>query len=255
MNQQLAAIATGIADLPANIAKSLEHIPRPSATIEPPSSDAKSRIVPLPQLDRNEVSDKIGHWTPDRYLAMRKKGKDDDTSDIDGSAPGDSPKTSRREGKKSTLSCYMEDENGDPIPNTQRDAARARARSFWRKLFNQGVAPPKSGEADANITDEYIAFMEEGFPWLRYCENHWKSLQIWRNHYPSWHKDRMYEARRAKMEVDADVIDVDAGRSNDQVKKSKRRRMDDDEPLDSPGPAPTKRSKVCMLVFFDYFHH
>ena len=212
MNQQLTTIASGLADRPSNIAKALGNVGDKMFPPVAPRSQPPDFNVPLRQLDRS-LYPGIRHWTQERYLAMRKRGKfkdeDEGFTDIDGAVPGAPSASSKSEG--STLSCYMEDENGAPIPNTQRDAARTRARMFWRGLFNQGLAPPKSGEADATITDEHVAFMEDGFPWLRYCGNHWKSLQIWRNHYSSWCKDRTKEAAKVKVAAEGNIIDVDDG--------------------------------------------
>ena len=77
----------------------------------------------------------------------------------------------------------MEDENGRPIQESQKSAARKRARVFWCKLLKRGIAPSSFCKLDIDIRDSYIALMEKSFPWLCLCENHWKSKKLWQNHY------------------------------------------------------------------------
>ena len=285
MSEQLANIATGITSLPSEIAKALaNHKISPSDAPESPQNSFNPRIKPLPQLNQANFQN-VQHWNPSAFLAMRKTAQkdreleeDEDLSDSS-TTPGDSPKTSRSK-RDAVLSSYMEDENGTPIPDPERKAARTRARTFWQKLYNQGKAPPKSGKADADIADEYIAFMEDGFPWLRYCSNHWKSMQIWRNHYSGWHNNRKKAAAKAKKAAEAakaaaeaakaaaetaegedDVIDVDTDinvsqdlperpakrlQVEDQTNASKRRRVEENDSAHS-NPSRSK-SKVCSSI-------
>ena len=68
--------------------------------------------------------------------------------------------------------------------------------------------------------------MENAFPWLRYCEDHWKAGKIWHNHYGNWHKHALKDAKKQdaiaaaekaakekaekeKAAAEGDVIDVD----------------------------------------------
>ena len=259
MNNQLAVIANGILNLPSNIAKTLETVKTfPSVSSESPSDEVKTRITPLPELNQTMYPN-VGHWGSGAYLSMRKKHKGGGGSDINILG--------------GVYSCYMEDENGSPIPDSERGAARTRARSFWWKLHNRGVAPQKCGEVDSDIANEYIAFMEEGFPWLRYCKNHWKAMQIWHNHYSSWNNDRKGELENARPASEAnaegDVIDIDANeddnqdvqsthqkrpQADDNTSASKRRRVREEDSTrpKTPRTVLTKRSKVRLPSLFNY---
>lgn len=167
-------------------------------------------------------------------------------------------------------SCYMEDENGEQMPKLQKTAAHSRARGFWTKLSNNGGTPPPSlGKTDSDVRDSFVAYMEEGFHWLRFCENHWKSKQIWINHYGSWLSASKNLARGAVVKAEANVDDE--GNEDGQEKapkrpqeggetsKSKRPRVDEKEPTPPPpGPAPTKittkRMRVRLFILINFMH-
>jgi hypothetical protein len=270
MNQQLAAIAAGIKDLPGLLAASIANAqPAPSASNSSISS-SKPRVELLPRLDRNDYPRVAESWFQEPYLDKRKNGKakleeGEDAMDFDDT-------------KVSITSSYMVDENGEQVPETDKWAARAKARGFWNELFQEDKAPPNLGGAGLDLQDEYILIMEKAYPWLRLCDNHWKSLQIWRNHYTGWllgAKRRAAEeaAKKAaeeaaqKAAAEGRVIDVDATDSDSQdgklkgkrrqqgdeeVNDPKRRRVEDPELASPSRPVPatitSKRRRVCTPV-------
>jgi len=284
MNHQLATIATGINNLPLNITESLADVrTSPHSTSGPPYTEFKPRVSNLlPQLDRKNFQ-KVVHWEQGLYNRLRKKANatGDEDSDVDDALP----KTLSKSGKKvSTLSCYMEDENGAPISNSQKDAARAKAKGFWNKLWDRGQAPSSHGTVDVDTNESYIALLEDAFPWLRYCESHWKSEQIWRNHYTQWFQGREEKAAKEKAAKEkaakekaakekaagGEIIDVDANSSDGQdsqeksskrpqvdgeASEPKRRRVEEDadESLPPPRPEPikitTNRLRVRLTIF------
>ena len=279
MGQQLATISAGFNDLPTNIARAL-----PSAGTTPPAAPGSSastvvvQVKPLPQLDRKDYENVV-HWDRGMYKRLRKMSKKDERpEEEDGDEPeeGDPQIEARAAAMRSKLtakkiritSCYMEDENGEQMPELQKTAARSRARGFWTKVSRNGGTPPASlGKADSDVRDSFVAYMEEGFPWLRFCENHWKSEQIWINHYGSWLTAFKNPARGAvvKAEDDADDEGDEDGQKKapkrpqegGETSKSKRPRVDEKEPTPPPppGPAPTKitteRMRVCLFILID----
>ena len=99
--------------------------------------------------------------------------------------------------------------------------------------MKKGKAPPSGQKADLQIRDEFVFLMERNFPWLRFCENHWKSDQLWSNHYPNWHKRVMEAKEEAKAKASAEatkVIDVDSDNASiaDVQTNLKRHRADDE---------------------------
>ena len=252
---QLDAITARLDELPATIAASIAN----AQLVSPSSSPSNPRRVQLlPQLDFNDFRD-TKHWTNARFLKMKKKGKgkqedEEDDTHLDDLDTGTLAKASGSE-EGSITSCYMEDAQGNPIPESEWNATRAKAKAFWNELLRDGRAPQKHGEAPSNIKDKYIFLMEDSFPWLRYCKNHWKSEQIWRSHYSPWYGNAQRKAKAAaekaaaeKAAAEGKFIDVGAGSNNVQDVQggaSKRPRPDDDPSSHSaPATITTKRARV-----------
>ena len=283
LSLQVSTIAAGIEDLPTSVATSLTN-PQLSHYATPTSSSSNSGpSIPelAPQLDRSEYPNVV-LWDEEVWKELKRKGKvkDEDDEDEDNNPnPRTSMKMTRPNAGASTTSCYMEDENGKQQPRSTKDAARAAARGFWIKLLQDNKAPTHFGAMDLSLRHEYISLMEREYPWLRYCDNHWKAQQIWRGHYPQWYGPAMKKeaARKAKeaaekAAAEGRVIDIDADDDNghnDQEKSSKRPRPDDEstgeskrrrvekvKSTPSAPPAPTKittkRVRVCFFAPSSY---
>ena len=102
--------------------------------------------------------------------------------------------------------------------------------------------------------------MKKVFPWLRYCENHWKASMIWQNCLAlsnAIEEDARIKAAEKKAAAEGEVIDVDADddvgqdgqekpsnskrpRIDGEASEPKRRRVQNDKPAPSPDPASTK---------------
>jgi len=268
-------IATGIRNLPTNVAASLA-IAQQSPSTPSTSSSSNSRLpIPelAPQLSRSEFP-LVNFWLKETWYELKKQGKvKDEDDDPD---QGMSTKTPKPNDKASTTSCYMEDENGEQQPESTKNAARAAARGFWIKLLNEKRAPQTFLGGDLALQNEYISLMEREYPWLRYCENHWKAKQIWHGHYTQWYgpavkREAARKAKEAaeKAAAEGRVINVDADNDNSREKPSKRPRPDDETTDDpkrrrveeakstpSARPPPTnvtiKRARVCSLTPFSY---
>jgi len=233
-----------ISDLPLNIVKALvDSKMLPSAFADSESlPDVKPNIMAPPQHDRKDFL-KVKHWDQGLYNKLRKTKKGE--KDVDD--------------ESATTSCYMEDENGDSIPESTRSAARAKARGFWTELFKTNKDYLLYSKLDNETRDKYIALMENAYPWLRYCENNWKAGMIWQNHYKDWYSSAKKNAgekaakekaakekvERENMATEGDVIDIDDDTNDDQdgqeppakrprvdgeTSAPKRRRVEEDEP-------------------------
>ena len=153
----------------------------------------------------------------------------------------------------------MEDEHGKPVPESERNSARLRAKLFWNGL----KSPPASGQKiDLKVRDEFVLLMEKNHPWLRYCENHWKADRIWVNHYPNWYKTAIEGKSRANaapgevIDVDSVDVDVQAPRKTSLKRRvvhietddpHKRPRVEEDESTPPRRRVLTLRTKVCIL--------
>jgi hypothetical protein len=104
------------------------------------------------------------------------------------------------------LTTYLEMENGTPAPRTMATRIQKTARSIWIGLFEHGKAPSKWGQASREAEDEYIDGMEKRWPNLRFCEDHWKAIQIATSNYSQWYS---YYSSRASQVKSEDQIDFD----------------------------------------------
>ena len=230
--------------------------------------------TPLPQL-KQENYPKVRYWYADRYTSRRKNRKDDDDDDDEEEKP-------KLKGDTSVLSSFMEDENGNPIPNGLRSATRKAAKGFFQLLLEVGRAPSKWGSASIDIVNELIYRLEDGFPFLRLCDGHWKAAQIATNSYSQWYpiavKNRA--ATLAKQvtkkpaesqvididadDIDADNIDADNINSNEpqkrprdednETRRPKRPRVEGTEPAPPPACPPivtTQRQRVRKSFYYD----
>lgn len=274
MGQQLATISAGITDLHSNVAKALASVGTSSPAAPGSSSPSlASRTQLLPQLDRNDFP-KVVHWERGVYKRLRKVAKKGGKlEEEDGGECGhDDPEdievrvTKILEGltadNVSVTSCYMEDSDGKQVTASQKSAARNRAKRFWLKLAKNGGTPPASlGKVDSDTRDEFVVFMEEGFPWLRYCEDHWKSDQVWINHYSSWLKSLSTGGAVIKTEVNSDEEEDEDGQKmapkrpqeGGETSQAKRPRVDERGPPPPLPPRPvsakitTERMRVRMF--------
>ena len=212
--------------------------------------------LPLPQLEPKNFPG-VQSWFEDIYKGRRKAGK----NGIDEGNPGKS--------KGSILSSFMEDENGDEIPERERDAARATAKGFFNLLLQTSRAPSVWGSLAIDAQNEYLYIMESSYPFLRLCDSHWKAKRIATNSYSQWYgKTPAGQAASADRAAAAAVIDVDA--DDDTDKASKRPRAEEDNVQRSkrpraevakstPPPCTTKitrqRQRVCDPLYLSYMHH
>jgi len=230
LSREVAAMAAAVRDLSNNVATALVNTNSASSgqsnPSQPSSMDSMPRKKLLPQLDQANYQN-IVHWSQDSYLKLRKPGEgtklEDDEEDVD-LEPGTSKKRSRKpKGMSPVTSSFMEDEDGQIVSREQQDAVRARAREPFNIFLTWGQPIPAiSKKVDVYTMDEFINIMEENHPFLRLCENHWKSRQVFRTYYPPWHDTNV-----KKLVPKEEVIDVDADDNNkDEGGPSKRPRLD-----------------------------
>jgi hypothetical protein len=182
-----------------------------------------------------------------------------------------------KEKEDSVLSCFLEDENGNVISESQRCAITSTAGSFWWWLLENDRAPKTFRCANFEVQNQWRTFMESSFECLRYCENHWKADQIWINYYSSWKnssltklKNEQKQPRSQTKEQDDNVVinvednnreiqEVEMANRNQSNKRgpldngktngSKRRRVEGSEmTLSGPHPKPTGTTTNCTRV-------
>ena len=245
----------------------------PSAPSDQPKKSEVSGLdsIPplLPELDR-KLYPNVRQWDNAMYNKGRKGGlKNED----------EKPYTDC-----SQLASYMEDENGNQIPESTKSFARKVAREFFGELLERGSAPKSWSYLPLSITTKYLIMMETRFPFLRLCSNHWKAIQVGTNQYSQWinraagrkaaidtkKTKGKGKAKASEVSSDVEVIDLDDSEENpSSVRKrpvddtdnapgpSKRPRIEDPQPSSTSTslPRPTKTitqgQKVCISIYSD----
>jgi hypothetical protein len=203
-------------------------------------------------------------WENHQYLGHRKGGRQ-------GGEDGCQDKP-----KKSVLSSYMGDENGEEVPESTKSAMCKKAKALFQLLLHTKMAPATWGAAPLNAKTELIFNLEKEYPSLRLCANHWKADMVATNSYSQWYRravgrEGATTARvgiKVEADVDVDVINVDvddideAGSSkrphaeDTSMRASKRPCMEKINSLPASRPHPTlvssPRQKVSTLFYLDY---
>ena len=228
-----------------------------------PSKPPRAWLVltgkPLPQLDHTEFPG-VKLWLSGDYNEHRKTSKGSDKDAL------------MENGRKvSVLSCFMEDENGDPVDFGTMDRVCKMTKEYFWLLMRNEMAPAKWGDASSDIADELVFQLETNFPWFRFCEGHWKSKQVATNSYPQWYPEALIRWKKEKEEKlkamalqgtasqppDAEVIDIDADSDTqerppkrclaegDDAGRPKRPRLERAPPSTQPAETATNRRTVC----------
>jgi hypothetical protein len=136
----------------------------------------------------------VRNWYAGEYNQLRKGGQQDATEGED----------SKGKKKSAILSSYMVGEDGNPVSQSTKNALRETARGVYSKLLSRGIAPKVWGDASIDIKHELYYLLETSYPFLRYCDNHWKVKKVVTNGYSQW---RTYRESKASA---SEIIDVDA---------------------------------------------
>ena len=237
----LAAVSSGFKDLSSQIAMSQTTLAPPVAA-DPSDNPGKSKLSkifrlytsrPLPQLDRTNYMH-VKMWDSDGYNGLRKGGN---------RGGENAPKVGTG---SSTLSSYMEDKDGNDIPETERVDLHETAWSFWEELLEINRAPSSWGSASRDIKNEFVHILESEYFWIRLCKNHWKAEMVATNHYSQWYKVAYprkvaEDAKKLadKLAAEKAALEAVGLHINDNSRRDvlKRPRVEEDEEDDVPGPS------------------
>lgn len=290
LREKLDALTSEVKNLPSTV---VPHGNAPDPFSGPSSIGHASLLAllakakPLPRLEPGDFKG-LQHWFPKNYRALRKKAKTEDGANEDvfddlGTVLDAEQKPEPKK-KAVTLCCFLEDKNGNPIPETDKTAILATAASFWSYLVGKGKAPRSYRHCDVETRSLWRVLMESNFECVRYCDNYWKLDQIWINYYPSWIKTVCKQEQKAKEAAADDVIDIEDNDDNNsngtgdtgedaeitknntnkrgppdggETSKSKRPRAKEPEkstPSDPASPkTTTKHPRVCLSYFSTIF--
>ena len=110
---------------------------------------------------------------------------------------GTQGKTRAAQGENVSLK-FIKNEDEKVIDGFRATAMRRFARELWAGLNSVGKAPKTWGKVDAAVAAQYRNEMEQKFPELRLCDNHWKADLIATLNYPSWYNNNVEKEEHSK---------------------------------------------------------
>ena len=149
--------------------KLLDHAaisPSPSPSLES-APGADYSMIPLEP--RRDQFLNIKHWTPETWMALRHRKKDGTSQSI-----------------SDINTLFWEDQNGNPIPPSQRPRVTRDMRAIWQDMYDNGKHLDSASRIGWEVRQEFRVRMEKEHPWLRLCADHWKVDQLWINYYSGW---------------------------------------------------------------------
>ena len=90
----------------------------------------------------------------------------------------------------STLTLFFEDAAGKLVPKSEIQAVRNFVHAYFIILWDNERAPLSWTKAPLDLRINFVRSLEEEFEFLRYCDRHWKSEQIFMNYYPNWYSNK-----------------------------------------------------------------
>ena len=86
------------------------------------------------------------------------------------------------------ISAYMEDESGEPISPGIKNNLCGDLFSYWSEIHRSGETLTNFTELGMTRKGHFRKTFEAMYPWLRFCEGHWKVDHLWINYFRSWNK-------------------------------------------------------------------
>ena len=164
-----------LSDLAAGMERLSDEVQECRTMLQSNASSTGSVPSLLPQLNKDNYRTK--HWAREEHLEHRKNG--------------------RESGKGPILSEFMEDGQGNPIPEPVRKDARLMARGYFDKLLRDHQQPETWGAMPLDNRHELFNLLETHFEWLRYCDGHWKVDKLCQNVYSPWHSNVQEQCAKA----------------------------------------------------------
>ncbi|KAL1737658.1 hypothetical protein HDZ31DRAFT_70951 [Schizophyllum fasciatum] len=81
---------------------------------------------------------------------------------------------------------YMELDDGTIISDETAADLRRFIRQLYHHLKVKNMAPPTWGQAPNGVHDWFYASLEDKYPFVRLCHEHWKAHEVPLLAYPSW---------------------------------------------------------------------
>ncbi|KAJ3895227.1 hypothetical protein GG344DRAFT_73346 [Lentinula edodes] len=124
----------------------------------------------------------------------------------------------------STGLWWLQDANGNSLDTHTISHVREMSKCVWQRLKVQGRAPPRFLDADIDVINEFNHYMINMFNFLGFCDNNWKTRQIFIIDYPSWYSKHVKNWRGPRETPENLHSTKRMHSNNDPDTKVKRRR-------------------------------
>ncbi|KAG1894231.1 uncharacterized protein F5891DRAFT_985231 [Suillus fuscotomentosus] len=129
---------------------------------------------------------------------------------------------------------YLEDENGDPVPENTVKAIRKPLQGGWSELLNQKIVPQSWGKVTDSARQLIHMLMEDAYQFFKFADDGWKLDYLATTSYPSWRRNDLdSDDRKSRDNVkkeDNDDDDDNDTNSNEQTGKKRKWSMASIEP-------------------------
>ena len=174
LSEQIVTLTSSFAEFSKSVSSALEDIKSHGSDTN--SIFTYSKLLPC--LDRTGF-ESIPYWNRGPWSEVRNRKTTVDTEDP-------------------VLVLFCEDENGHVVSKDELKALHNTVRVYFEFLWTKKVAPPCWGDAPLDLRIDFVRKMEEEYKWLRYCDRHWKSEQLFMNYYPQWYKSKTNPRKTSK---------------------------------------------------------
>ncbi|KAF9642952.1 hypothetical protein BDM02DRAFT_3132746 [Thelephora ganbajun] len=99
------------------------------------------------------------------------------------------------------LVLFFEDETRGLVPKSKIQSVRNAVKAYFEFLQEKNRAPKSWTCAALDLQIDFTQTLEEEYEFLRYCDRHWKSKQIFMNYYSQWHKGKIKSKRGQSVHV------------------------------------------------------
>jgi hypothetical protein len=82
--------------------------------------------------------------------------------------------------------AYLEDEGGNPVPESTVKGARKAVRSGYCELTNRGLAPKSWGKLCTTGRQLFHSIVKNAYPFFKCANNGWKLDHLAGTSYPAW---------------------------------------------------------------------
>jgi hypothetical protein len=151
--------------------------------------------------------------------------------------------------------AYLEDEDGNTLPESTVKGVRKVVRSGYCELTNRGLAPKSWGKLCMTGRQLFHSIVENAYPFFKFANDGWKLDHLAGTSYPAWRRTHLDDEGNWKSKKDGDESDDE---NSNLHKGKKRKQSSSSSSIKSEVTSATKKikgffsSQFCILLTFFY---